>query len=99
SVTRDKLIVDEEKYEEAPSIAESKHDESESPLSPEEYKLLHCLLYGESTDWLREEGLLLSVLVDGINEKLFDTFNDSVMDDTPEIFEDYIEALKEIAPK
>ena len=38
----------------------------------------------------------MSVLVDGINEKLYDTFMDSVLDDTPKLIEDYIEDLKEM---
>ena len=38
----------------------------------------------------------MSVLVDGINEKLYDTFLDSVLDDTPALIEDYINDLKEM---
>ena len=45
---------------------------------------------------MQAEGFLLSVLVDSINEKLYDTFLDSVLDDTPELIEDYIEDLKEM---
>ena len=45
---------------------------------------------------MQAEGWLLSVLVDGINEKLFDTFQDSVLDDTPQLVEDYIDELKEM---
>ena len=39
---------------------------------------------------------MLSVLVDGINEKLFDVFGDTVLDDTPDVIEDYRDELKEI---
>ena len=38
----------------------------------------------------------MSVLVDGINEKLYDTFLDTVLDDTPQVMEDYAEDLKEM---
>lgn len=39
---------------------------------------------------------MMSVLVDGINEKLYDEFMDSVLDDTPALVEDYIDELKEM---
>ena len=39
---------------------------------------------------------MLSVLVDGINEKLYDSFMDSVLDDSPALIEDYIDDLKEM---
>lgn len=64
-------------------------------LSPAEYRLLQCLLYGRDYGWVQREGYLLSVLVDSINEKLYDEFMDSVLDDTPELVEDYIDELKE----
>ena len=69
------------------------------PLNGPEYRLLQSLLYGGSIGWVQNEGHLLSVLVDGINEKLYDTFMDSVLEDTPELVEDYIDDLKEmVAP-
>lgn len=67
-----------------------------SPLSPAEYRLLQCLLYGGDTGWVQAGGHLLSVLVDGINEKLYDTFLDTVLDDTPQLIDDYIDDLKEM---
>lgn len=66
------------------------------PLSQPELRLLRCLLYGGSLDWIAREGHLTSVLVDGINEKMYDTFQDTVLDDTPAPLEDYIEELKEM---
>ncbi|MDE6260036.1 MAG: hypothetical protein K2M42_04130, partial [Oscillospiraceae bacterium] len=68
----------------------------DTPLSPPEYRLLQCLLYGGDTGWVQAEGHLLSVLVDGINEKLYDTFLDTVIDDGPQLIEDYIDELKEM---
>lgn len=65
-----------------------------SPLAPAEYRLLQCLLYGGDPGWVQGEGWLLSVLVDGINEKLYDTFLDCVLDDTPRLIDDYIDDLK-----
>lgn len=68
----------------------------ECPLDPAEHRLLQCLLYGGGTGWVQSEGHLLSVLVDGINEKLYDTFADCVLDDTPQVIEDYTDDLKEM---
>ena len=70
--------------------------DEDTPLDAAEYRLLQCLLYGKDYAWVQAEGFLLSVLVDSINEKLYDTFLDSVLDDTPELIEDYIEDLKEM---
>lgn len=92
--TQDKLTVEEELEE--PITEPAPPPEEDTLLSPAEHRLLHCLLYGGSTTWVQEEGHLLSVLVDSINEKLYDSFQDTVLDDTPELIEDYIEDLKEI---
>ncbi|MDE7261665.1 MAG: TerB N-terminal domain-containing protein, partial [Oscillospiraceae bacterium] len=62
--------------------------EEETPLEPAEYRLVQCLLYGGDLGWVQAEGHLLSVLVDGVNEKLYDTFQDTVLDDTPQLVED-----------
>ena len=46
--------------------------------------------------------LMVSVLADGINEKLFDLFSDTVLllnGDSAELIEDYTEELKEIVKK
>jgi hypothetical protein len=111
-VTREKLIVDEDVAEEEPAfpakeniqieLTEQEYDEEAlDGLSDSERRLLRCLLYGQSIGWVREEGLLLSVLVDGINEKLFDRFSDTVLffDTQLEPVEEYLDDLRElIAP-
>lgn len=97
--TQDRLMVEEEAIEEpAPAPSAPTVDASETPLTPQEYRLLQCLLYGRDYSWVRSQGLMLSVLVDSINEKLLDEFADSVLtlDDRPEVIEDYIEDLKEM---
>ena len=102
ALTRDKLTVEEELEPEEPQApvesAPTPEAPADTPLDEPEYRLLRCLLYGGDLGWVQSEGKLLSVLVDGINEKLYDTFADSVleMDDRPEIVEDYIEELKEM---
>ena len=100
ALTQDKLTVEEEPEPEEPQAPEPSAPETpaDSPLDAPEYRLLRCLLYGGDLDWVQSEGYLPSVLADSINEKLYDTFADSVleMNDPPEIVEDYIEDLKEM---
>ena len=100
AVTRDRLMVEEEAEEEAPPVqTPAPADEPEdTPLTKDEYRLLQSLLYGRDYGWVRSSGLMLSVLVDGINDKLYDTFSDSVLlgDDPPELIEDSIADLKEM---
>lgn len=99
--TQDRLMVDEEALEEPePALAPPAPtgEASEMLLTPQEYRLLQCLLYGRDYGWVRSQGLMLSVLVDSINEKLLDEFADSVLtlENQPEVIEDYIEDLKEM---
>ncbi len=72
----------------------------ETALSENEHRLLRCLLHGENyAPLLETPGVMLSVLVDGINEKLFDRFGDTVIVEQsggPEVIEDYREELKGI---
>ncbi|MBQ7870748.1 MAG: TerB N-terminal domain-containing protein [Oscillospiraceae bacterium] len=104
AITRDKLTVDEEPEETvlpeqppAPPVERTARDDCPAlPLTPPQYRLLRCLLYGGSLDWVRQEGHLLSVLADGINEALYDTFLDAVLDDSPAPIDDYIDDLKEM---
>lgn len=99
--TREALLVEEERLEEE-VFEESSPMQGEPsvdlPLSPSEYRLLQCLLCGGDLSWVRSEGLLMSVLVDGINDRLYDTFLDAVVDATepPTLIEDYITDLKEM---
>ncbi len=110
-ITQEKLTVDEELEDpclfepvqsiptESPPASEpviQMSTDTDSPLNDAEYRLLHCLLYNGSISWVQTEGHMMSVLVDSINEKLYDTFMDSVLDDTPELIEDYIDELKEV---
>lgn len=102
--TQQKLTVEEEEEEAqaAPipvqpvSLAETETYRDTGILSAAETRLLGCLLRGEPTVWVQREGLLLSVLVDSINEKLYDTFLDTVLTDEPAVIEDYMDELKEM---
>ena len=108
AITQDQLTVEEEAdiWEEEASLEDEKAQfslpaepagpEADHPLDPAEYRLMQCLLYGRDCGWVQSEGYLMSVLVDGINEKLYDKFMDTVLDDTPEPLEDYMDDLKEM---
>lgn len=104
-VTRDKLIVDEEPEEEPVSEApqpqaEPESTENDAGLTGAEVRYLRALLDGgDPSAALREAGVPESVLVDAVNEKLFDRFGDTVLlfdGDAPELIEDYMEELKGI---
>lgn len=102
AITRDRLSVEEEAEDDAPeetacqtpAVLSEPEGTGESLLSPAEYRLLQCLLYGGELGWVQAEGHLLSVLVDGVNEKLYDQFMDAVLDDSPALIEDYMDDLK-----
>ena len=65
-------------------------------LDASELRLLHTLLADGDLAWVRTEGRMLSVLVDGINEKLYDDFADTVIEgDPPAVVSDYQDELVE----
>lgn len=70
-----------------------------SPLDKGEYALLHALLYGGDYHAALGKGAMLSVLADGINEKLYDIIGDTVIEfdgDIPTLIDDYTDELKGI---
>ena len=70
----------------------------ETPLDAAEYRFMQCLLYGgDHNAAAKKAGTMSSLLADKINEKLFDLFDDTVIDFSggePELIEDYIDELK-----
>lgn len=67
------------------------------PLSTPAMALLLCLLTGESYLPLIEQGHMIGVLTDEINENLYDDFGDTVVEYDGEkavLIEDYIEEVK-----
>ncbi|MDE7325596.1 MAG: TerB N-terminal domain-containing protein [Lachnospiraceae bacterium] len=66
-------------------------------LNEEERTLLHCLLTGAPyQEFLRSRHRMLSVVVDAINDKLFDQFSDTVIvfdGDVPVVLEDYVQEV------
>lgn len=67
-------------------------------LSPAEKLVVYALL-SESDVPANPEGQMLSLVVDSINEKLFDLVGDAVIEyeeDTPVLIEDYVQDVREI---
>ena len=103
--TTDMLTLPEDVQPEQPAEAPEEPPEDEDdgelpdlPLSAPAMALLICLVTGESYQPLVDAGQMLSVLADEINENLYDTFGDTVIemedDETPVLIEDYAEDLK-----
>ena len=98
AITQEKLMVEEEEEPEEEPEAPATVEEAppDTPLSDAEYRLLQCLLYQRDHSWVRREGYILSVLLDSINEKLYDVFLDSVLTPEGQPIDDYIDDLKEM---
>lgn len=100
AITQDKLATEEEMEEEAPPAVQPPPPQPEAlpgdcPLDKTQYRLMQNLLYGGDTSWVQREGKMVSVLLDSINEILYDTFQDAVIEDQ-QVVEDYIDELKEM---
>ncbi len=67
-------------------------------LSDTELRALTVLLNGDKSvkHFADEQGIMLEVLMDGINEKAMDFVGDSLFDDEFIIYDDYIEDVKEM---
>lgn len=105
-ITRDKLIVDEgpeNMFEDVIEKASDTAAEDHSLLDNNEIRFMRALLYdGDTEQAARSCGKLPSILADSINEKLFDTFSDNVIDfssDSPQLIEDYTDELRQMIPK
>lgn len=100
AITQDKLATEEELEEEAPPAVQPPPPQPEAlpgdcPLDKTQYRLMQNLLYGGDTSWVQREGKMVSVLLDSINEILYDIFQDAVIEDQ-QVVEDYIDELKEM---
>lgn len=98
---QNKLIVEESPESEMPEASkEETKPAGASPLNELEQQFMGRLLSGRAYDeLLRSKGLMLSVMIDAVNEKLFELFNDTVITedgDRAELIEDYIDELKEL---
>ncbi len=84
-----------------PDPDDDEPDDSEIPdlpLSAPAMALLICLATGESYQPLVDAGQMLSVLADEINENLYDSFGDTIIEmqdnETPVLIEDYLDDVK-----
>lgn len=103
--TRDSLLTEEEiqaEQEENEQFEEAIVDNEQENygLSSEEKTTMILLLKGKDlTKYLKEQHLMVAVLIDNINEKLFDEFGDNVIEfinDVPTVIEDYQEDLEDM---
>ena len=99
--TMDRLIVEEELEASAPPPPEPaapEPQEASGPLDATETAFVRALLEGQPyQELLSSKGIILSVLVDHINEALYDLLADTAIEwdgDRPVLVEDYIEDLK-----
>ena len=106
AVTREALLIDEERAEEpTPPVPQSPSPQQEEPagekglplgLTAEELTLLRDLLAGRAPRGQTD------LLVDAINEKLFDLVGDTVLEfdstGTPALVEDYVDDVRESLP-
>ena len=100
AITQEKLATEEEMEEEAPPAVQPPPPQPEAlpgdcPLDKTQYRLMQNLLYGGDMGWVQREGKMVSVLLDSINEILYETFQDAVIEDE-QVVEDYIDELKEM---
>ena len=122
STTRDSLLTDEEKQDDAtaqvakpvakeptplteqpaeePSLDSNDVNDELNLTADERYLLLALLNHQPYQEYLQSHHLMASILVDAINEKLFDEIGDAVIDfndqDQPVIIEDYEPDLNEL---
>lgn len=103
--TRDSLLTEEElqaEQEENEQLEETVVDNEEENygLSSEEKTTIILLLKGKDINkYLKEHHLMAAVIIDNINEKLFDEFGDNVIEfinDIPTVIEDYQEDLEDM---
>lgn len=97
-ITRDKLIIEEEPANDEAIEVPAPAPTNDTVLDDNEYGFLKLLLYGgDHAAFLRSKRLMPSVIVDGINEKLYDAFADTVIvfdGDIPVVLDDYADDLK-----
>ncbi len=103
--TRDSLLTEEElqaEQEENKQIEEAVVDDEQENygLSSEETTTITLLLKGKDLNkYLKGQHLMAAVIIDNINEKLFDEFGDNVIEfinDIPTVIEDYQEDLEDM---
>jgi len=103
-VTQEKLVVPEPEAQVVPQVEPVPVAVSEAPeglkdvLTDTELQALAVVLHGEIElkQFADECGIMLEVLVDGINEKAVDYMGDNLLDENFLLYEDYREQVKEL---
>lgn len=106
-IIQDKLLIEKDKPEPTlEPVSEVKKEVVQQPESDNKFldsietAIVLAILESDLlklNNLLRTNGLMLSVVIDSINEKLFDTIGDMVIEldgDVPIIIEDYLDQLK-----
>ena len=67
-------------------------------MTETEAKALYIILNGETDlkQFADRQGVMLEILAEGINEKAADIIGDALLDNEFEIYEDYLEEVKEV---
>ena len=102
--TQEKLIIEEHNEEQKEDDKEQEETISEENLDLKsifteiEIKALHVILYGEMEikKFADEHGVMLEVLVDGINEKAMDFIGDNLLDEDFTLYDDYKQQVEEL---
>ena len=103
-VTQEKLIVPEPEVQHMPQVETEPIPRSEAPmglkdiLTEVEIQALAVVFHGEMDlkQFADVQGIMLEVLVDGINEKSVDYIGDNLLDVDFLLYEDYKEQVKEL---
>lgn len=97
-VTAELLVTEDERESEEDAPVCEEVAESAPTFTDDEKEIVRLIASGgDGAGYARSRGLLLSVVVDNINEKLFDLLLDNAIefeDEAPRIVEDYMEDVK-----
>ncbi|MDD3833492.1 MAG: TerB N-terminal domain-containing protein [Oscillospiraceae bacterium] len=106
--TQEKLIVEQEEERVVPTAQEIIEDEPDlitdewenfrNTIGDIERQALIRLLSGEQEikQFADQNGMMLEVLIDGINEKAMDCIGDGILDEDLAVFDDYMVKVKEM---
>jgi len=88
----------EQEQKQEPATANTMWTAFGNTLSETELQALSVLVRGnmEFKKFADACGIMLEVLVDGINEKAMDSIGDNLMDDAFNVYDDYVEDVKEL---
>lgn len=107
--TQEKLIVEQEEdvvvpvaeeiIENEPNLVSDEWENFRNVLGNIEKQALMIILSREKEikQFADDNGIMLEVLIDGINEKAIDFMGDNILDEDFKVYDDYIEKIREVA--